>query len=315
MPEENKAQTPATPPTPPTDQPKLYAGKYKTVDDLETGIRNIAGFAADKIIIGDNGLVKSPDEAERMYKALTAARTAMSAAKGGGVAGDGAGVHTTNADTAKTPSAPTPSASPTPAAETLSLIPAPADLDSMDFDSLLKHSGIDAESVTKSWKETGKLGDDAYAALKKVGVPRAVADRLMTLEMQAAVTGIESVKINKAKGIEVAGGEDQLNAYVKWASEGGMDKDVLASLDAAVKKNPSKYPEVVKTIKAAFISAKGGDLSAPNKAGVGVPEGTEEIKSFDDMGKTLAELRQGTPEQKAAALERIKRSSFGFSNL
>ena len=311
MSEENKAQTPATPPTPPTDQPKLYAGKYKSVDDLETGIRNIAGFAADKIIIGDNGLVKSPDEAERMYKALTAARTAMSAAKGGAGTEAGAGAHT---ETIKAPAAPASPGS-APAAESLSLIPAPADLDSMDFDSLLKHSGIDAESVTKSWKETGKLGDDAYAALKKVGVPRAVADRLMTLEMQAAVTGIESVKINKAKGIEVAGGEDQLNAYVKWASEGGMDKDVLASLDAAVKKNPSKYPEVVKTIKAAFISAKGGDLSAPNKAGVGVPAGTEEIKSFGDMGKALADIRQGTPEQKAAALERIKRSNFGFSNI
>lgn len=308
MPDQPTTDTTNQPQSQPTDTPQLYAGKYKTVADLEKGIRSIAGYGDDKVVIGENGLAKTPDEAVRLYKALTAFKTN---AKAHGVedlgTSKGEDAKPANAAAPQQTDTPKPS-TPAPGADLLSLTPAPVDVDSLDFDGLIKHAGLNVQAATEQWKKDGKLGDEQYAALKKVGVPKAVADRLMALEMKAAITSIEGAKVYHAKGVEVAGSPEAHETIKAWAANGGIDKAVLSALEASVKADPSKYPEVIRVIKAAYVKEKGGDLSAPNRTGSGVPAGSPALNSFKDLSKTMEALRRGTPEEKAAALERLKRT-------
>ena len=65
-------------------------------------------------------------------------------------------------------------------AEELTLGGEAVDLDSMDETALLKHAGLDGkrDEMARAIMETGDLKPEHYAALKKIGVPKAVRSLL-----------------------------------------------------------------------------------------------------------------------------------------
>jgi len=159
----------------------------------------------------------------------------------------------------------------TDAADALKLTPTEPDLDAMDMEGLMLHSGFTPErraEAAKHFKEHGKLSDADYADLKgKAKIPKAVANRMMQLEMGEAQrshqTRQESVNAAVTEAKKIAGGEDEYKNLLSWATTGGIEKTRLERFDKMIKTDPGMYPEIVKTLASEHAAAHKGSSSKP----------------------------------------------------
>ncbi len=297
--------TESTPPVTPDPKASLLAGKYETPEKLVEGIAN--GLKklgttpdTDRLGIGEGKAFKTNDEAVAYYKSIQS------------------GISAASMFAAKKPPDPTPAVPPTPPATTNDsiqdlLVGTPTetalDLDTATMDDIRKFAGITPERETamaKSFKETGKLSDQDYAAFKKIGVPRVVADQIVGIKIAEAVaTANATASTLKAKAVAMLGGADKLATVMDWARKGGVDADIAKANDDAIRANPAMYTTVVAAYKAMY-EAKAGDGKQPatgNRSVTGSGSGRLSHKELKNLNARAAAGDRSAAEELGRAMD------------
>lgn len=153
------------------------------------------------------------------------------------------------------------------------------DLDSLDLEGVLKHVGYDSptkqEALATKFAKDGKLDDADYAAFKKAGVPKAVVNRMMELEMTAAAAVHKTIATYARDAEAEAGGADELASLRRWAVE-NLPKERIERFNKIIKADPSSYPAVVRVMNEEFKKSNAGTSNKagqrPQNAGSGKPK-------------------------------------------
>lgn len=167
---------------------------------------------------------------------------------------------------------------------------AEVDLDALDMDGLLKHAGLEGKQteIAKHLMDNGDLPADTYAALKKIGIPKAVAKRLLQAEAEAASRSV--VKF-KAEAEKVAGGAVELENIRAWFTE-NTDKAELEQFDSMVRRDPAFYPKLIEIARARYEKDNGPRSS--NKPGfAGTPAVAEMPKDIAGQREVLKRAAAG----------------------
>ena len=169
--------------------------------------------------------------------------------------------------------------------------------DDADLDAVLKKAGLNGPDLATQWKKDGKLTDEQYAALKKVGYPPKIANTVMEGEVAKAENMIRVRLDIRSKGAAVVGGEAQLKNLDSWAAA-NMPKERLESLRKMVAADPAVYPEVISLMASAHKEAVGA-----GKATALITGDSGGAPSYPKNAKELADLqrRAFSGEDEAAA--------------
>ena len=190
-------------------------------------------------------------------------------------------------------------------AEELTLGGEAVDLDSMDETALLKHAGLDGkrDEMARAIMETGDLKPEHYAALKKIGVPKAMAKSYLALQMENAKGSIQKY-LSEADA--VAGGAEQHATVREWFKTNATPADV-AEMDKMIRDNPAFYPRAVEIMAARFAKSAGGRSS--NKPGFTTQPARAGV--IPDDPKERAALFNRAAKGDAAARAQLKGVSLG----
>lgn len=265
---------PAPTPTPePT--PVVFAGKYHSPEDLESGFSELrTAMGLDKIdtpLVGDKGLYRDHVALERGYKDLAAIQSRGKPK-----------------DEPKPPAAPAPDLNVDPAKD-----------DPIDVGKIISASGLDLAALETQYKANGKLTDEQYAAIRKADPSLAnVKTGVLKAMVDSAAKGmlLEAETVNQAKTAL----HDKLAAKVGVNREELSDrlKVMGASVPAAERAGINKAladPELaelaVEKIVAYHRAATGaGDGTIPGDGGAGA---TGAIRSYADLRKAITESDDG----------------------
>lgn len=197
---ESTPQTPppnqtAAPSTPPADQPKVYAGKFKSEDDLYKGVTELR-----KQLELPEFKYSDPAIAEAEYSSLQKVYGKIGQAKG----------------------------QPTK----LSVGDLPTIPDDFDMQSAAAKTGLNKEEVYKHYTEKGDLSDEHFAAIRKEypWMSRKVAANLIEGEIaKAQVQALAKAQV-VTQAIDEVGGDDAWKTISAWASE-KLDPKVKADIN------------------------------------------------------------------------------------
>lgn len=177
-----------------------------------------------------------------------------------------------------------------------------------DVEAILAKAGLDATEVSKQYNDRGELTDAQYAALKKVGYGRKIADTLATGQHARAVLSVQRNQAIRSEAVAAVGGEEAFKNLNLWA-ESNVAPERMKTLNAMVKATPAAYPEVVRMLVAEHTAALGAGKAQPLVTG-GATGGATGITTWADVSKLVeraaagdeaasAQLSMITPEQKA----------------
>lgn len=180
--------------------------------------------------------------------------------------------------------------------------------DDPDVDGILAKAGLNAAEVTKQWTEKGELTAEQYAALKKVGYGRKLADTIATGQHARAVLSVQQNTAIRNEAVEAVGGEEAFKNLNLWAEQ-NLDKARIEELNGIVKDRPKAYPEVMRMLKMEHATALGAGKAKPLVTGSadGTPPAITTWKEVDALGtraakgdkEAIAQLARITPEMKS----------------
>lgn len=213
--------TPA--PSPDGQKPRLYAGKYSSVEDLE----------------------KSYDELQKKLGSTKAA-----------------------------------------AAPSIAPIEPPAPDDEAGMADIISRAGLNLDELAARVREHGKPTDEQYAALKKVGVTRGMANEYLGMVKETVDARQWRVDRAISEAESVAGGKHELETLRQWAGAGGIDAARLNRLNAQLKNDPAFYPDYIRLVAqehAKSVQAGGAKpligSGAPASTG-GLPSDPKELRAL-----------------------------------
>lgn len=176
------------------------------------------------------------------------------------------------------------------------------DLDSLDYAGLLKHAEIDAAELAAEVVKNGKPTPEQYAKLKKIGVPKSVADRLIKLEMDNDVRNAQSVESIAADVNTEHGGADKVKLMRQWAAK-NIDAKTRERWNGMIKANPAAYKDVVRSIAAEYAAKNGGRSGGGSATSVsGGGGGPGKIANGDELSKVMSGVERGD----RSAIEKLK---------
>lgn len=191
------------------------------------------------------------------------------------------------------------------AAPAIAPIEPPAPDDEAGMSTMLDRAGLKAEALAETWKSGGKLSDEQYAALKKVGVTRGMANEYLGMVHETADARQWRVDRAISEAESVAGGKQQLETLRQWAGSGGVATDRLARLNAQLKNDPGFYPDYIRLIATEHQTAVGAGKAQPIIGGNRAPVSTGIPKDSREMAALTAAAARGD----ADAISRIKSMS------
>lgn len=260
-----------TPPVVVTTPTPLFAGKFKTAEDLDKGYREVRKTIADKhgldplpenvTLIGDGGLFKDAATLEEAYK--KSAR--LIGVRGQDEKPPPAGDLKIEAGDDKT-----------------------AIEDSADVPTLVEKAGLKMSELAEQFTTTGDLSDEQYAAIRKARPSLSKADIKFIAEGMAskAVLQQQTQAAIRTEAIKLVGGEQQLGSLLhadtlsKFMSPAEI-KDAGRRLA-----DPTLAVGTVKDLQArysAHVGASGGSViagSAPT--GQSLPKSSAEFVKIVD---------------------------------
>lgn len=145
--------------------------------------------------------------------------------------------------------------------------------DDPDVDSILVKAGLQAEEIQKQWEAETRLTDAQYAAFKKAGIGRKLADTMIAGEFAKAAINTQNDLRIRAEGVAVAGGEQEFKNLEVWFATNHPDR--VAGLNAIIKADRRAFPEVVRMMMAAHAGAiAAGKATALVTGGPGAGDAT-----------------------------------------
>lgn len=116
---------------------------------------------------------------------------------------------------------------------------------------VVTQAGLDANALAAKVTKDGKLDDADYAAIEKLGIPRALIDQHVAL-VKANVEAAQAANMTTAMGM--FGGEQQTRDALDWAAA-NLPAEEAARLNA--KLAGAEWADAVEVIKAKWTAARG----------------------------------------------------------
>jgi Phage T7 capsid assembly protein len=144
-------------------------------------------------------------------------------------------------------------------------------------------AGLDMEALTREYAENnGQLKQESLDKLAKIGVPKETVGLF--------VQGQEALRTQKVAQIEqAAGGKEQMNAALKWASTNLQKAEIDAVNNTFAKGDVAAATLAVQGI-VARMTAQLGSSTTP-VAGASVPGVAGDVAPFADNAQVVAAMR------------------------
>jgi len=179
--------------------------------------------------------------------------------------------------------------------------------DDVDVDGLISKAGLKPDEVRKQWEEHGKLTDEQYASLKKIGRGRKEVDSLARGMVADATLRLQMRQDILQAGVAVAGDREAFDNLNVWFESQHPDR--VKTYNEMLAKTPAMFPEVVRMMKTAHAEALGSGKAKPLVTG-GADANAPTIKTWPELAKlsdravkgdkeAIAQLSRITPEMKA----------------
>lgn len=283
----------ATDAPPAAPEPKLFAGRFKGVQEGEKGYRELAtslGIPVPKEgepLFGPGRLFTDASALENGYGSLLTFQGKLG-------------------DAAKAAAPKVPAAAEIKPGEPIVISPVPAAPvvtppaeDDLPIDAKLAKVGLTKAELYKQWKKPaseggGKLTADQYAKLKTgLGWTPKVADEMTGTQARAHDSDIADVHRIAA---HAAGGEQQLAALIGWANK-HYEGNAAAAADLTTRlHNTALTATVINELRFAYSVAAGAEGSRPTvNAGAGAaPSAAGPYTAYDEWSKVHDKYKAGT---------------------
>lgn len=183
--------------------------------------------------------------------------------------------------------------------------PESVDTDNMDTGEVqeyLSENGIDFESMSQDFWETGGLSDDQYDALEEIGIPSEIVDQFIDGQM-AIMDGTRQQAFN------VVGGEESYNEMMEWASTSLSQEEQDAFNEQIDSGDMSSAMFAIQGLSARYRSETGFEPNLvggePTDASVGT------FQSLAEMTQAMSDPRyEKDPAYREAVARKLSRSSI-----
>lgn len=158
--------------------------------------------------------------------------------------------------------------------------------------SVIERAGIRADEIATNFQQQGRLTDDQYAALAKVGYSRAVVDEYMTGQMAIAATRVNAAQQARDRAFTAAGGPEQWNSLTEWART-HYTPEQIKSFDARLA-DPSTSDSAVKEMLYDYRVVAGNSVGVSMVAGQAAPNVSAGFSTVDEVREAMRTIeRQG----------------------
>lgn len=114
----------------------------------------------------------------------------------------------------------------------------------------VSNAGLDMEKLSAEFSTEGKLKDESYAALEKIGLSRDVVDDYIRLKQGEATSVRNEV-------LSIAGGEENFSQMIQWAAGNYQDTETYNKMITSG--NPAQMRMAMTALKSAYVAANGQD--------------------------------------------------------
>jgi hypothetical protein len=150
---------------------------------------------------------------------------------------------------------------------------------------VVTQAGLDPNALAAKVTKDGKLDDADYAAIEKLGIPRALIDQHVALVKNAVEAQASK---NATEAVQMFGGADKMQAAIAWASQ---NKPAAEIERLNTKLAGPEWRDAVALISAEFAaSSKEPTLARPGAAGAGSTVG---YRSVAERTKDMQDPRYG----------------------
>lgn len=177
----------------------------------------------------------------------------------------------------------------------------PALADDADPLSVLKAAGLDPKAVEETFAKDGKLSDDQYTALAKLGFNK-IAVNTVAKSLKATRESDE-MKVQQEIAAVYAehGGSEQVDGLLAWA-KGNLPQAEIVRLEAKLSK-PGEIQDAVRSI--AFSRSQRATTTGSQLVTGGSQNGATGTLKKSDMVTMTSEQNLRTPEGRDAAMKSL----------
>jgi hypothetical protein len=168
----------------------------------------------------------------------------------------------------------------------------------------LKSKGVDVDSMSKRFWETGKVAEEDFAALEKAGIPR-------TAVQEFADAMVARSQARDAQLYNEVGGKENFANMATWAKQHYGD-DKLAAYNASMESgNVGQMQQALVALKVAYEAANGKDPTTRVGGGSPPDGGLSVYRDVAEMQKDMNDPRYKTSDAfRKDVYEKIKRSKI-----
>ena len=200
-----------------------------------------------------------------------------------------------------------PVAEPTP--DVAEEVAAPADtleIQEQSAQNVLEAAGLDMQSFTQEYADTGELSDATYDKLTNAGFPRDLVENYVA--GTKALVAQKSVMIEKA-AYSVTGGQEGYGSMTQWAAS-NLDASQIAAFNTAVNSNDEAQINLaVRGLHAQYTQNVGNEGVQVQGNNGPVSAATDTFETKAEMASALASKEYRTsPAHRTAVEAKIARS-------
>lgn len=118
-----------------------------------------------------------------------------------------------------------------------------------DAAKVLEGKGLDINTFSQEFQNSGELSADSYAKLEAAGLPKAMVDSYIAGQMALS-------EQRNAQGYEIAGGKDEFAKMTEWAKT-GFNAAEIAAFNTAVTGTAEQMQLAVAGLRARYEAANG----------------------------------------------------------
>lgn len=160
---------------------------------------------------------------------------------------------------------------------------------SLNLDGLLEQAGVSNDSVIQNWISDGALTDEQYAGFEKIGISKDVVNQFLKGQVAIARNGEYATEQIQARAHEMAGGPDQFESLMNWASQ-NYDENQQAALNARLE-DPTKYEGAIKEMLWDYKMEGGKSFTQPLVQGQAAPNTSSGFDNVGEFINAMAEVR------------------------
>jgi hypothetical protein len=172
-----------------------------------------------------------------------------------------------------------------------------ASMSQRDISTILDQAGLDNEAMIHNWQSDGKLSEEQYGGLAKIGYGRTLVDTFLHGQ-HAIASQSASAQLNIADNAsQMAGGEMELQNLLAWGGQ-HYGEGVAERLNQRLG-DPSQYEGAIKEILYDYRQAVGSGFTAPLVTGQAMPNTASGFTSAHELVTAIKTAREtgGMSEQ------------------